>query len=83
MRDAVSRARLGNEDRLAALRRLDDQCRLAEAAVDGRPLPSLPALLAEERALAPSRGGRTVFDNRSSGATRPAKRPRPKQLTLF
>jgi uncharacterized protein len=82
MRDAVSRARLGNEDRLAALRRLDDQCRLAEAAAEGRPLPSLPALLAEERALAPARGGRTVSGDRATPA-RPARPPRPEQLTLF
>jgi hypothetical protein len=80
MRDAVSRARLGNEDRLGALRRLDDQCRLAEAAAEGRPLPSLPALFAEERALAPARGGRTVFDDRPARPTRPRGK---RQLSLF
>jgi hypothetical protein len=74
LRDAVDRAKLGNDDRLSALRRLDDQCRLADAAATGRPLPSLPALFAEERALAPTRGGRTVMDDRPR---------RPRQLRLF
>jgi hypothetical protein len=73
LRDAVDRAKLGNDEKLSALRRLDDQCRLAEAASTGRPLPSLPALFSEERALAPARGGRTVMDDR-----RPAR-----QLRLF
>jgi hypothetical protein len=74
LRDAVDRAKLGNDDRLSALRRLDDQSRLAEAAAGGRPLPSLPALLSEERALAPARGGRTVINDRPR---------RPRQLRLF
>jgi uncharacterized protein len=74
LRDAVDRAKLGNDDRLSALRRLDDQSRLAEAAAGGRPLPSLPALLSEERALAPARGGRTVMDDRPR---------RPRQLRLL
>jgi hypothetical protein len=73
LRTAVERARLGNDETLSALRRLDDQCRLAEAAAAGRPLPSLPALLAEERAQAPARGGRTVMDDRPR---------RPRQLSL-
>jgi hypothetical protein len=74
LRSAVDRAKLGNDDKLSALRRLDDQCRLAEAAATGRPLPSLPALFSEERALAPQRGGRTVMDDRPR---------RPRQLRLF
>jgi hypothetical protein len=73
LRSAVDRAKLGNDDKLSALQRLDDQCRLAEAAAAGRPLPSLPALFSEERALAPARGGRTVMDDRR----------RPRQLRLF
>jgi hypothetical protein len=74
LRGAVDRAKLGNDDRLSAIKRLDDQCRLAEAASTGRPLPSLPALFSEERALAPERGGRTVMDDRPR---------RPRQLRLF
>jgi hypothetical protein len=77
MRAAVDRAKLGQDDKLAALRRLDQQARLAEAAAEGRPLPSLPALFAEERAAAPALGGRTVMDD---VAARPR---RPRQLRLF
>jgi uncharacterized protein len=64
LRAAVGRAKLGEDERLGALRRLDEQSRLAEAAAEGRPLPILPALVAEERAAAPERGGRTVMDRR-------------------
>jgi hypothetical protein len=60
LRDAVTRAQLGNDERLAALRRLDEQARLAEAAAAGEPLPRFPALIAAERAAAPALGGRTV-----------------------
>jgi hypothetical protein len=73
LREAIDRAKLGNDDRLSALRRLDEQSRLAEAAAAGKPLPSLPALISRERALAPERGGRTVFDDRPR---------RPRQLSL-
>jgi hypothetical protein len=71
LRAAVGRARLGEDERLGALRRLDEQSRLAEAAAEGRPLPSLPALIGEEREAAQARGGRTVRDDR------------PRQLRLF
>jgi hypothetical protein len=73
----VEAARLGNDERLSALRRLDDQCRLAEAAAEGRPLPSLPSLIAEERAASPALGGRTVFDDR------PRAPRKGQQLSLF
>jgi uncharacterized protein len=77
LRDAVGRAKLGQDDKLGALRRLDQQARLCEAAAAHRPLPSLPALFAEERAAAPRLGGRTVFDD-------PPRQPqRPRQLSLW
>jgi hypothetical protein len=77
MRQAVDAARLGNDARLSALRRLDEQSRLAEAASEGRPLPSVPALIAEQTLAATERGGRTVLDDR-------APRPRrARQLSLF
>ncbi len=79
LKDAVTRARLGQSDKLAAMKRLDEQCRLAEAATQGQPLPSLPALFAAERASASLLGGRTVFDDPS-----PRQRPaRPRQLRLL
>jgi hypothetical protein len=77
LRDAVARAKLGRDEQLGALRRLDDQTRLCEAAAADRPWPVLPALfsklVAAERAASPRLGGRTVFDDRR----------RPRQLSLF
>ncbi|MEN5059676.1 DUF763 domain-containing protein [Luteimonas sp. TWI1416] len=58
MRTAVARARLGNDDRLAAIRRLDAQSRALEATAGG---PSLAAFLAQERAASHAYGGRSVF----------------------
>ena len=52
------RARLGSDDRLAALRRLDAEARRLEATATG---PSLPAHLARERAASHAHGGRSVF----------------------
>ena len=58
LKSAVHRARLGREEELGALRRLDDQARLLEAAAKG---PSLPAIVADEMAQSASLGGRSVF----------------------
>lgn len=55
---AVQKAKLGREEELAALKRLDDQARLLERQVEGSPLP---VLIAEERALSHALGGRSVF----------------------
>ncbi len=77
LRRAVDDAKLGNDERLAAMRRLDEQSRIAEAAASGRPLPALPALLGAERAEAPRLGGRTVWDDRP-----PPRRPRQLRLPL-
>jgi len=77
LKDAVSRARLGNDDRLHALRELDRQARALERDARG---PSLDALFARERARAPQYGGRTVFDDRPA---RPAlAEPVAAQLAL-
>jgi uncharacterized protein len=74
---AVAGAKLGQDDKLAALRRLDDQCRLAEAAAQGKPLPAraaaiLSAVVAQEKRASPSLDGRTCRDRPS----------RPRQLRL-
>lgn len=69
LRRAVDRARLGEDDRLAAVRRLDDEARRLESAARG---PSLAAFTAGERAASRAYGGRSVVD----GATRPARIPR-------
>jgi hypothetical protein len=58
LKHAVERAKLGNDERLAAIRRLDAQARKVEAHVGGT---SLEAFLADERTRSDEYGGRTVF----------------------
>jgi hypothetical protein len=58
LKDAVSQAKLGNDDKLAAVRRLDEQARAIEHVAKGA---SFEALLAEERRRAADYGGRTVW----------------------
>lgn len=58
LKHAVTQARLGNEERLAALRRLDAQSRALEAGARG---PSLAAFLEQERRESHHYGGRSVF----------------------
>jgi hypothetical protein len=79
LRRAVDHAKLDQGDKLMALRRLDDQCRISEAASEGRHLPANAAslwstLVEHERRASPALGGRTCMD-------RTAK-PRPRQLAL-
>jgi hypothetical protein len=57
LRGALDRARLGHDDRLSAIRRLDAQARQLESWVQG---PTVPELIAEERTRAAEYGGRTV-----------------------
>jgi hypothetical protein len=68
MRRAVEAARLGEGERLDAIRRLDDQSRRLEAHAAGR---TLPAHIAREFERSPSYGGRSVFGwerDRAAGA---------------
>ena len=58
LKSAVTHARLGREDELAALKRLDDQARLVEGHLSG---PSVPALIGQEWQRSPSYAGRSVF----------------------
>jgi hypothetical protein len=58
MRNAISAAKLGNDERLQALKRLDDQARQLERAAEG---PSVTAFIAGERTASPQLGGRSVF----------------------
>lgn len=60
LKSAVTKARLGSEEELGAIRRLDEQARRLEAKATG---PSLDAFIAEERRLSPAYGGRTVWDD--------------------
>lgn len=59
LKDAVARARLGNDERLAAIHRLDAQARALEGHVAG---PSFASFISDERAHTAEYGGRTVFD---------------------
>ena len=58
LKSAVQKAKLGREEELAALKRLDDQARRLELTAGG---PTVSALLAEERHNSPNYGGRSVF----------------------
>jgi uncharacterized protein len=58
MRAAVQKAKLGRDDMLAAVKRLDDEARRVERSVAGPPLADM---IAEERRLSHSFAGRSVF----------------------
>ena len=58
LKSAVQKAKLGNEEELAALKRLDAQSRCLERAAR---CPSLEAFIAGERADSHLMGGRSVF----------------------
>ncbi len=74
LKSAVQKAKLGREEELGALKRLDDQARRLERHAEGPPVEDI---IAEERTRSPSYGGRTVFgeaaapaQNRSSSRSR-------------
>jgi hypothetical protein len=58
LKSAVTSAKLGREEELGALKRLDDQARKLERVATG---PSLDAFIATERAASPDLDGRSVF----------------------
>lgn len=58
LKSAVQKAKLGNSETLAALKRLDDQARMLERTANG---PLFETHIALERAASPSLGGRSVF----------------------
>jgi hypothetical protein len=66
LKKAVEQARLGRDEKLQALRRLDEQARRIEGSVSG---PSLEALVEHERDESHAYGGRDV-----TGTARPVKR---------
>src|SRR5208282_4055871 len=78
MKAAVAKARLGEAEELAAIRRLDDQARrLERQACSG---PPVEALFAEERVRSNAYGGMSVFGpepaphERDVDGARPARR---------
>ena len=58
LKTAVQNARLGRQEELGALKRLDQQARQLEVWAKA---PSFEAVLAEERQASPAYGGRSVF----------------------
>ncbi len=58
LRDALHKAKLGNDERLSALKRLDQQARDLERRVGG---PPFEAFVENERANSHGYGGRSVF----------------------
>ena len=58
LKSAVQKAKLGNSEMLAALKRLDDEARRLESSAEGT---SFESHIARERAASPSFGGRSVF----------------------
>jgi hypothetical protein len=65
LKSAVNQASLGQDERLRALRRLDDQARALEKSATG---PSFEAFVAGERRRSASFGGRSVFGWEGDGA---------------
>lgn len=70
MKSAVCKAKLGETEELAALRRLDAQARRLEATANG---PSVDAFMAEERAKSHAYGGRSVFGWEPPAASRDSR----------
>jgi hypothetical protein len=66
LKSAIARAKLGNEDRLEALRRRDEQTRRLEREVAAG--PSLPEFVAEEKRRSHEYAGRSVFGWESAPA---------------
>lgn len=58
LKSAVRNARLGRDEELDALRRLDAQARALERGATG---PAVPELIADEMEASPDYGGRSVF----------------------
>ena len=74
LRRAVTAAKLGRDETLDAIRRLDAETRRLETVVETG--ISFDALIARERAASPRYRGRTVFDDPPARATRARRRSR-------
>ena len=79
LRRALDAAKLGHTDKLDGFKRLDSFARAIEQRLS--PEADVDAAIAHERAISPSLGGRTVFDDvKPRGIRSPRK---PSQLELF
>jgi hypothetical protein len=72
LKSAVQKAKLGREEELGALKRLDDQSRRLERVVSG---PSVATLIADERRESHAYGGRSVFGWEQAAETPVPARP--------
>jgi uncharacterized protein len=77
MKTAVSKAKLGQDDKFAALKRLDNEARRVERRAAG---PPVPEVIAEERRLSHAYGGRSVFGWEPAPETAPLER-KPRQAS--
>ena len=77
MKTAVRKAKLGRDEMLAAIKRLDDEARRVESSAGG---PAVADMIAEERRLSHAFSGRTVFGWAPApdlpGDARPPPKPR-------
>jgi hypothetical protein len=71
LKSAVHGAKLGNDEKLGALRRLDEQARRLERHASG---PTVAELIAQERAQSHAFGGRSVFGWERPAAAATARR---------
>ena len=76
LKSAVQQAKLGVDERMHALKRLDDQARRLEKFASG---PSFDAFVADERDKSSSLGGRSVFGCESDGVVSGARVARSDQ----
>jgi hypothetical protein len=77
LRRSLDAARVGRTEKIDGMKRLDDFVRTIESRL--APQAQFEEVLTRERAISPSLGGRTVFDDRPQ---RPS-RPHSGQLNLF
>ena len=73
LKSAVQNAKLGREEELGALKRLDDQARMLERAATG---PSVEKVIADELATSPEYGGRSVFGWEETAGAKEKAKPR-------
>jgi uncharacterized protein len=73
MKSAILKAKLGQDEKMLALQRLDSQARRLEATAEG---PALESFLAAERAASSALDGRSVFGWESDLAAK-KKSPAP------
>jgi hypothetical protein len=71
LKSAVQKAKLGRDEELGALQRIDDQARKLDGRVSG---PSVDAFIANERMRSPMLGGRSVFGWEADLVSREAER---------